>query len=146
MHRFLACLVLILVAWPIAGRAASPEDQAALTSTWHGTWTASGFIYEAEVHLTVDQINGADGYIKWVLRQSPRPEEKDKIGLGGTEYVRGTYLSAARLLRIDGYKLDNANSVIGLDKYRLILSDDTKILGGITWNHGSWLGQLLLTR
>jgi hypothetical protein len=146
MRRLFAGLMFVLVAWPVAGQAASPEDQAALISTWRGTWAASGFVYEGELHVTVDQINAVDGYIKWVLRQSPRPAEKAKIGLGGTEYVRGTYLSAARLLRIDGYRVDDANGVLGLDKYRLVLSDDAKILGGITWDHGSWLGQFFLKR
>jgi len=146
MGRLLAGLMFVLVALPASGQAASPEDQAALTSTWHGTWTAPGFVYEGELHVTVDQINAVDGYIKWVLRQSPRPADQGKIGLGGTEYVHGTYLSAARLLHVDGYRVDDANGVIGLDKYRLILSDDGKILGGITWDHGSWLGQFVLKR
>jgi hypothetical protein len=79
MRRLFAGLMFVLVAWPGSGQAASPEDQAALTSTWRGTWTASGFIYEGELHVTVDQINAVDGYIKWVLRQSPRPGEQVKI-------------------------------------------------------------------
>ncbi len=50
------------------------------------------------------------------------------------------------MLEMEGYKEDDPNDVISLDKYRLVLTEDNKTLAGATWNHGQWRGGLSLTR
>ncbi len=41
---------------------------------------------------------------------------------------------------------DDPNSVIGLDRYHLVLSDNGRVIGGITESHGSWQGVLSTLR
>jgi len=47
---------------------------------------------------------------------------------------------------VDGYDKTDPNQILGLDKYRLILADNSAALGGITWDHGPWRGLLGLAR
>ena len=122
-------------------------QEVAVAGTWNGVWIApEGFVYAAEMHLTVDANNTVEGYITWTLRQSPRPAEQSKIGLTGLEFVRGTYDSRCRVARLVGYRLDDPAGILGLDRYELLLARTGASLGGITWHHGPWTGQLLLTR
>jgi hypothetical protein len=146
MRRLFIGLLLALVALPAWAQTAPPADQAALAATWLGAWTRPGYVYEAELHMTVSAQNVVDGNIHWTLRQTPVAGAQSKIGLTGTEYIRGAYLPAARLLRFDGYKKDDPNVILGLDKYRLVLSDDDKVIGGITWANGDWAGRFSLGR
>jgi len=41
-------------------------------------------------------------------------------------------------VKMEGVSLDDPNSILGMDKYRLIMSDDGSTLGGITWDNGAW--------
>jgi hypothetical protein len=50
----------------------------------------------------------------------------------GTEYVKGTFLPEAGVVKMEGWSLEDPNHILGTDQYRLILSDDGKVLGGIT--------------
>jgi hypothetical protein len=43
---------------------------------------------------------------------------------------------------LNGYKKDDPNTIFSLDRYRLAVSDDGLIMGGITFNNGTWTGQL----
>lgn len=136
--------VSITVAAFLACYAAAPGD---LAGNWHGFWFApEGWIYEADMALTVDARNNVTGAIQWTLRKSPRPGEQEKIGLGGVEKVKGVFLPECGMVRMEGISLEDPNRVLGLDKYRLILSDDFKVLGGITANHDLWTGQFMLKR
>lgn len=146
MRRIFIGLVLALVALPAWAQTPAPEDRAALAATWQGEWTRPGYVYVAELHMTVSPQNVVDGNIRWTLRQTPVAGAQSKIGLAGTEYIRGAYLPAARLLRFDGYKKDDPNVILGLDKYRLALSDDDKAIGGIAWANGDWAGRFSLSR
>lgn len=125
-----------------------PEsDRALLASPWKGTWVSSkGYLYSASVRLRVAADFSVEGEISWVLERSPREEDKAKLGFGGTEYVRGTYDPRARVLRLEGYRKDDPNIILGLDKYHLVLADSDQVLGGITWNHGDWQGLFSLLR
>lgn len=135
---------LFTAALPLPAGAAGKKD---LAATWHGFWSSpDGFLYEADLRLSVDEENNAVGSIHWTLRKSPRPQESAKIGLTGVEHVSGVFLPESGLARIEGISLDDPNQILGVDKYRLILSDDASVLGGITWNHGPWTGQILLHR
>lgn len=118
-----------------------------LAGTWEGTWLSpSGFVYLAEMRLELNSSGAVEGEIKWALTKSPRAEEQPKVGMTGTEFVRGKFDSTSNVLAIDGYRKDDPNQILGLDKYRLILAENGAALGGITWNHGSWRGLIGLSR
>ena len=147
LHSSLLLLpaVFAVALWAAApARAASPQD---VSATWHGYWLApEGWVYEADMVLSADADNVVTGSIHWTLRKSPRPEEQGKLGMTGIEHVRGRLVPDAGVVRLEGVSLDDPNHILGTDKYRLILSDDAKMLGGITWHHGDWTAQILLKR
>jgi hypothetical protein len=139
---FIPCVLWLLLAMSLA--AASPQDVAA---RWLGYWTApEGWIYRADLVLAVDPENRVTGAILWTLVKSPRPEEQAKLGLTGTEHVQGDFLPEAGVVRIEGTNLEDPSHILGLDKYRLILSDDATTLGGITSHQGTWTAQILLRK
>ncbi len=152
MPRFLFRLVFALavssgVFLSVYAEGLSDADRALLTSPWKGYWISpKGFLFTANVRLRIAQNNSVEGEIAWVMERSPREEDKAKLGIGATEYVRGSYDPRARILRLEGYRKDDPNQVIGLDKYHLVLADSNQVLGGITWNHGSWQGLISLAR
>jgi hypothetical protein len=92
------------------------------------------------VTLNPDAGGSIDGKINWPLRRSPRSSDQPKIGLSATEFVRGSYDPGARILRLSGYRKDDPNEVIGLDKDKLFLADNGNALGGITESGGTWQG------
>jgi hypothetical protein len=127
----------------------TPSDSsiAALNDTWNGTWVnAIGHIYIAELHLKVSVDGTITGKIDWTLQKSPREAEQSKLGLTGVEYVSGKYDAASRVLSFDGYSKDDPNIILGLDRYKLLLAENNSVIGGITYNNGSWLGIFSLTR
>lgn len=152
MPRFIARLVLAFIVFSGALNTVHAEephdaDRALLASPWKGYWISpQGFLFTASVRLHVAQNFSVEGEIGWVLERSPREEDKPKLGLSATEYVRGSYDPRARVLRLEGYRKDDPNLVIGLDKYHLVLADSNQVLGGITWDHGTWRGLISLNR
>ena len=113
----------------------------ALTKLWAGTWTSpEGFVYDADVQAKLDPTGAVEARITWALNKSPasRPEYNDKIGLKGIEFAWGTYDPQTRTLYLEGYRRDDPHQILGLEKYRLTLSDNYKTITGITWNHGTW--------
>ncbi len=152
MSRFITRLVLALavtsgVLLSVYAEGPPDADRALLASPWKGNWVSpKGFLYTANARLRVAQNFSVEGEISWVLERSPREEDKPKLGLGATEYVRGSYDPRARILRLEGYRKDDPNQVIGLDKYHLVLADSNQVLGGITWDHGTWQGLISLVR
>jgi hypothetical protein len=66
--------------------------------------------------------------------------------MGATEYVSGRTNTTARTVTLAGTRKDDPNEVIGLDRYKMVVSDDGRVMGGITWNHGDWMGQIILRR
>ena len=140
--RLFSVALMLILPFSLHAQDASPANGA-----WRGTWTEpSGFIYLAEMHLKVASDSTIDGYINWTLNKLPRPAEQSKLGLTGVEYVRGKYDPQSRVLTFEGYKKDDANGILGLDKYKLILADNDKVIGGITWNHGTWTALFSLVR
>ena len=88
------------------------------------------------------------GKIVWGLRSEgtkAAPGVASKAGKIGTEYVKGQ-MKGKGLLVLNGYKLDDPNHILVLDKYRLAVSDDGKVIGGLTFNNGHWTGQLIAIR
>ena len=52
------------------------------------------------------------------------------------------------MLVMEGYRKDDPNDIISLDKYRLVLAEGGKSLEGKTWNHGGWgsVAKIILRR
>ncbi len=129
-----------------AAQGLSEADRAALAGPWKGLWLSDTHEYEASLKMTVAASGQAEGAITWTLRKSNRPDYQNKLGLTGTEYVRGRFDPRASLLSIDGYRLDDPNKILGTDKYRLVVGDNRKAMGGLTWNHNTWTGRIFLRR
>ena len=138
-------LVLVPATGAVGGRDPFGQDRAALEEPWFGTWDSGAFIYKAEMHLSVTEDNQVEGRIEWTLERSPNPDDAPKIGLQGTEFVAGAYQPGPRLLSLEGYNKDDPNGILGLDTYRLLLSENREVLGGITANHGKWTATFLAT-
>ncbi len=88
------------------------------------------------------------GKIVWGLRSAgmkASPEMAGKVGKIGTEYVKGQ-MKGKGLLVLNGYKLDDPEHILEVDKYRLAVSDDGKVLGGLSFNNGHWTGQFIAIR
>jgi hypothetical protein len=147
MRKHVSRIALFVAIMVVSGGAvgsftAAPPAEAATRSdvmaAWHGFWTRAGYVYEADAAFAVAPNNTVDGSINWTVRRSPKPEEQAKIGLTGVEHVSGIFLPDSGVLRLEGTSRDDPNTILGLDKYRLILSDDANVLGGITWGGGTW--------
>lgn len=100
-----------------------------------GKWSGgilypTGTAFSARAEFT-DSGNGEiRGQILWTLLQSSNPDNKTKVGMSATEFVRGTYDRSTRTIRIKGYdKRDDAN-LISLDYYTLSISNDGQIIEG----------------
>ena len=147
MRALLALLVGLLLAGPATAQSEKPLAAADLSGVWQGQWISSrGFLYTTILTLRVGTDGLATGSFAWTLRRSPRPEEQSKLGMSATEYVSGRTNTTARTVTLEGTRKDDPNSVIGLDRYKMVVSDDGKVMGGITWNHGDWQGQIVLSR
>jgi hypothetical protein len=125
-----------------------PSVPAELTGRWQGQWSSPfGTIFAANVYLeTSGNSTVVQGYINWTMKSSPQEAKQAKIGLTAVEYIKGSYNPEARLLTVEGYRKDDPNDIIALDKYRLVLAADNRSLGGATRNHGGWRGRLSLSR
>jgi hypothetical protein len=114
---------------------------AALGKVWAGTWSSTdGYVYDAEFRGRLDASGAVEGRLDWTLRKAPesRTDYANKIGSKGVEYVWGVYDDLARSLDLEGYRRDDPKLILGLDRYRLTLSEDFKEIKGATWHHGTW--------
>jgi hypothetical protein len=155
--RILVLLLVLVLAQAAPARAQKPgqpvpppQSAAAaatgLAGSWTGFWMApEGYFYTAAMRLETGADNSVRGQITWTLQQSPRKEESSKVGLTGIEYVRGSFDPSSGVLVIEGYEEDDPNTVIGLDRYRLVLAENGIVLGGITWHYGDWKGLIQVT-
>ena len=147
MRIVFAFLAALLFAFPATAQSDKPLTTADLSGTWQGQWTSpSGFLYAAVLTLEVSADGLARGDFNWILKRSPRPAEQSKLGMSGTEYVSGSTKTTARTVTLAGTRKDDPNNVIGLDRYKMVVSDNGRVIGGITENHGDWQGQIILTR
>jgi hypothetical protein len=144
-RSFLLLLWMVALPWNALAQVSDASVQP--RGIWAGQWTSpEGFIYLAELHVETAADGSAAGQINWTLGKSPRAQEQAKLGLTGVEFVKGTYNPASRTLSLDGVSKSDPNGILGLDKYRLILAENGIVLGGITWDHGSWRGLISLVR
>jgi hypothetical protein len=84
----------------------------------------------------------------WTLRKTSSnatPEFADKVGTTAIELVKGE-MKGNGLLALNGYEADDPAHMKGMDQYRLAISDNGKVVGGITLNGGSWTGQFIAVR
>jgi|GEM_PF-1905054 len=121
---------------------------AGLIGRWQGQWSSPfGTIFAANVYLEATGAgNGVRGNINWTMKSTPQESKQSKIGLTAVEYIKGSYNPETHMLTMEGYGKDDPNDIITLDKYRLVLAEDNRSLGGATWNHGRWRGRLSLSR
>jgi type II secretion system protein G len=135
---------------PVSGPA--PEIPAAVQTafgrSWSGTWQSpAGFVYDAELRLHLNPNGSVEGRLDWLLQKAPA-ERKDyvgKTGARGTEFIWGTFDPQTRNLDMVGYRRDDPQVILGLDKYRLTLSEKGEEIKGATWNHGTWAAAFTLT-
>ena len=131
----------------LTGTKVEQEPTHVLNHRWKGTWTDSeGYLFHAKVKFEVTEEGKVKGVISWTLVKSPRHGEQSKLGRTGRESVEGSYDEKTRILSFAGHKKDDPYNVIGLDKYRLFLAENNKVIGGITWDHGTWRGLCSLVR
>jgi len=149
-HRLVRIVLTIFAALLLAfsGPAQSePLTTMDLSGTWQGQWTSpAGFLYTTTLTLKVTPDGLATGNFVWMLKRSPRPDEQSKLGMTGTEYVSGRTNTTARTVTLAGNRKDDPSNVIGLDRYKMVVSDDGRVMGGITDNHGDWQGQIILSK
>lgn len=121
------------------------DAAAAVSGKWRCVRTDSrGYIHQCVMRLSVDPEDRIEGRIDWILLRSPQAADHAKLGLGGTEYVRGRVTSPESLF-FEGYAEDDPNEVFGLDKYPLQLSPGGAWMFGRTENQGDWTGQFYAT-
>jgi hypothetical protein len=132
---FLTLLVCLPLSPLLAG------DTNKLNGTWRGPSTdPKGILFFAEMHIKVAPDGTLAGDIHWTLKKLPRENEQTKIGLTATEFIRGRFDTQCRVFSFEGYRKDDPNSIIALDKYRLVLADNNSVMGGVTRNLGNWQG------
>ena len=105
---------------------------------YEGTWTDGAHEYSLKFNISFSKE--IDTYILWTLLKSPRTSEQLKIGFKGKEYVKGDFDPIKRKLSFAGYKKEDPHTIIGLDKYELIVSEDGTKISGKTESGGAWKG------
>lgn len=117
-------------------------DEIGAAGSWRLEWIgATNSEYIGGMKLTVSDDGEVEGEIKWRLTKTPREDLKDRIDHSGVEYVRGRFTAANGLIVMEGYRKDDPDGVLGLDRYRLLVSPDGQTLAGLTADNGSWKGR-----
>jgi hypothetical protein len=110
---------------------------------WKGYWlNPRGHRFDFELFLYPKNDFNLDGHIVWTLSVSPLLTDRDKIGLSAKEYVSGTINLEKHQLTLVGEHKDDPHSIIGMDTYKLLLSNDGKKLAGTSLYVGTWAGKM----
>jgi len=149
---------IVLAGLVLLGGLASVAQTVNVAGEWRGIWTnPEGRVFSATMTLQTGKGckscavvgDGAVwGKIVWTLRNAgpnPSPELAAKVGMTATELVKGN-LKGDELLELNGYEANDPAQMKGTDQYRLAISDNGKVVGGITLNGGSWTGQFIAMR
>ena len=140
-------ILLSLLFIPLASFALGESTPSQIRGTWSGQWSnPGGFLFTGVMTLAPTGNRTVEGQINWTLNRSPRAELQPKQGMTGIEFVRGSYDPVSRVLSLEGYAKNDPNIILGLDKYRMILSENGAAIGGVTWDNGSWRGLFGLLR
>jgi hypothetical protein len=145
--RLVAALALLVLAASAAAQTKPPLPVGDLAGDWHGQWTApSGYLFTATLSLKVASDGAADGHFVWTLKRSPLAEEQRKLGMSAIEFVAGKVDGAAGTMTLAGTRKDDPNDVIFTDRYRLVVGENGRTLGGVSGNLGDWDGLVFLQR
>ena len=145
--RLLAALALLVLAVSASAQTKPPLPVSDLAGEWHGQWTApSGQLFTATLSLQVAPDGIADGQFVWTLKRSPLAEEQRKLGMSAIEFVSGKVDSAAGTVTLAGTRKDDPHDVIFTDRYRLVVGENGRTLGGVSRNLGDWDGLVFLQR
>ena len=146
---------IVLAGLMLVGGLACPAQTGSVTGEWRGIWTnPEGKVFTAEITLetgsscktcAVISEGGIRGKIVRTLRKAGSNTTPETIGTTFTEMVKGE-MKGDGLLVLNGYEIDDPTHQKGIDQYRLAISDNGKVMGGITLNGGSWTGQLIAAR
>ena len=101
--------------------------------SWTGDWTGKSAYFTAKMDLT-ETSGRIDGRIVWTLMRSSNPAKGYKTGTSAVEFVRGSFDPTTRLAKLAGYRKDDPNDIIILDRYDLSLSTDKQTLSGKSKN------------
>ena len=107
---------------------------------YSGDWISKMTSYGAVVDIT-EVAGKITGQIVWTLRSSPNPKKVNKIGTTAIEYINGTYNPQTRMLELHGFRKDDPNDIIILDKYNLSVAADNQTIIGKSIN-----GEFILKR
>ncbi len=139
----------------LLGGLACGAQTASVAGEWRGIWTnPAGMVFTAEMTLetgpscktcAVIGEGGIRGKIAWTLRKAGSNATAESAGTTLTELVKGE-IKGEGLLVLNGYEADDPSHLKGTDQYRLAISDNGKVMGGITLNGGSWTGQFIAAR
>ena len=142
----IAVVMCLIVPGLVAAQGLTDADRTALAGPWTGLWNSNTHEYGASLTMKVAADGAVEGQITWTLRKSNRKDYQGKIGQTGIEFVRGRFDPQSSLVAFDGYRLDDPNKILGTDKYRLVVGDNRKTMGGLTWDHNTWMGRIFLRR
>lgn len=150
--------IFLMVCALLLGASCSYAQTSGVAGEWRGIWTnPTGFVFTAEVTLEAGAgcktcATTGDGSIRgkivWTLKKAGAnapAEYARKVGMTGTEFVEGE-MKGDGFFVLSGYEKNDPNGIIGLDKYRLAISDTGQVIGGITFNNGPWTGQFIAMR
>jgi hypothetical protein len=148
-----------LLLWALLlGSLVCSAQSSSIAGEWRGIWIdPTGYSFTATITLetgsncklcTASGDGSVRGTIVWTLRKTPAKAASEvtaKVGMTATEYVKGERKGIGLLL-LDGYKKDDPNNIFSIDQYRLAISDNGMVIGGITNDNGTWTGQLIALR
>lgn len=103
---------------------------------WSGDWTSSKAYYTAVLVLNNNGGGKLTGEIYWTLQRHTNPKKIYKSGATATEYVQGTFNPATRTISLRGFRKDDPQDIVVLDKYSLILAENNLSLGGGSKSNG----------
>jgi hypothetical protein len=148
---------LLLPGLALLGMLVCSAQSGGVGGEWRGMWTdPAGNVFTAAMTLqegagcklcAVMGDGSIRGRIVWTLRKAgPNAPAAmaARVGATGTELVRGE-MKGDGLLVLNGYAWEDS-ALKAVDQYRLAISDNGKVVGGITLNGGSWTGQFIAVR
>lgn len=147
LRTVLAVLFSLIAAGAALAQGEKRLGSTDIAGTWRGQWMSqAGSVYAATLVLRAMPNGTIDGNFAWVLEKSSRPEDQGKIGKDGVEYVSGRANTTARTVNLSGTSKNDPYGVVYLDRYKMVISDDGLVMGGLSENQGDWKGQIVLFR
>ena len=103
------------------------------TGNWSGDWNSRSTAFTATASFT--ETNGKiEGQIDWNLIRTTNPKKIDKVGSRATEYVRGSFSPQTGRIELRGYRKDDPQNIVILDRYVLKVSADNRQISGKSIN------------